>query len=309
MDFFSVFFLPLLLCVTTILIYLSLIYKCKTQPNTSTKNPINDDKLPLPPGRTGWPLIGETINYISKLKKGIPQNFVIENFKKHSSKVFKTSLFGQPMAILYGAEGNKFLFFNERKLVQNWLPSHLDDLFMRPDYSSSLNNHDEVIKLRKKLTPFIKGEGLQKFVSKMDSLMREHLKRYWDREEIKVGVEVRKYTLKLALWLYLSLDDDMKVEELSPLLDSLAAGIPSVPIKLPGTTFSRGIKASKLLLEEVEDRLKQWKIDLLEKVALLTPDVFSLLLTSNGKNGQFWKVPEIVCAVQDRKSTRLNSSH
>ena len=48
---------------------------------------------------------------------------------KYSSKVFKTSLIGQLLAVLSGVEGNKFLFSNENKLVRAWWPPTVDKIF------------------------------------------------------------------------------------------------------------------------------------------------------------------------------------
>ena len=71
--------------------------------------------LQTPPGSTGWPLLGETLEYLSTTKEGTPEKFINDRRKKYSSRLFKTSLLGQPTVLLCNAEGNKFIFSNENE--------------------------------------------------------------------------------------------------------------------------------------------------------------------------------------------------
>ncbi|XP_026399554.1 beta-amyrin 28-monooxygenase-like [Papaver somniferum] len=75
-----------------------------------------------PPGTTGWPIIGETLDYGRANLKGFPEKFFYDRVRKYSSKVFKTSLIGETVTVLDGPAGNKFLFSNEYKLVTIWWP-------------------------------------------------------------------------------------------------------------------------------------------------------------------------------------------
>jgi cytochrome P450 family 26 subfamily A len=54
----------------------------------------------LPPGSKGWPIIGETLEYLSTARNGVPEKFVADRRKKYDAKVFKTSLVGETMAQL-----------------------------------------------------------------------------------------------------------------------------------------------------------------------------------------------------------------
>ena len=146
MEFlFSVF---VLICVT----YLCLQFlTLKHKPNLA-----NQKEFPLPPGTTGWPILGETLDYFTKLKNGTLDIFVSDRINKYSSKsVFRTSVFGQPMAFLPGVEGNKLLFSNENKLVQAWWPSSLDKIFPK---SNNQSRREEFLKISKILHSSLKAE-------------------------------------------------------------------------------------------------------------------------------------------------------
>lgn len=85
----------------------------------------------LPPGKMGWPIVGETIEFGSTLRKGIPEKFVADRMAKYSPDVFKTSLIGEPVVVLCGSAGHKFLSSNENKLVAIWFPPAVAKVFPR----------------------------------------------------------------------------------------------------------------------------------------------------------------------------------
>ncbi|KAF5936516.1 hypothetical protein HYC85_027645 [Camellia sinensis] len=113
----------------------------------------NSENLTPPPGSTGWPLIGETFEFLATGWRGHPEKFVFDRISKYSSYVFKTNLLGSPTVVFAGAAGNKFLFSNENRLVQAWWPSSVDKVFPSSTQTSS---KQESIILRKMLPNFLK---------------------------------------------------------------------------------------------------------------------------------------------------------
>ncbi|CBI20810.3 unnamed protein product, partial [Vitis vinifera] len=119
----------------------------------------------LPSGNTGLPYIGESIQFLSNGRKGHPEKFISERMLKFSSKVFKTSLFGETAAVFCGSAGNKFLFSNENKLVTAWWPSSVNKIFPSSLQTSS---QEESKKMRKLLPGFLKPEALQRYIKDPD---------------------------------------------------------------------------------------------------------------------------------------------
>ncbi|KAK9902384.1 hypothetical protein M0R45_001623 [Rubus argutus] len=104
----------------------------------------------LPPGSTGWPIIGEGLAFLMTAKRGAPENFIAERRIKYSKssssscKVFTTSLLRESVAVLCSAAGNKFLFSNENKLVRSWWPRNIETIFPN---SQKTNSADASIRL------------------------------------------------------------------------------------------------------------------------------------------------------------------
>ncbi|XP_059454121.1 beta-amyrin 28-monooxygenase-like [Corylus avellana] len=238
----------------------------------------------LPPGKTGYPMIGESLEFLSTGWKGHPEKFIFDRMSKFSSEIFKTSLLGQPAAVFCGAACNKFLFSNENKLVVAWWPESVNKIFPSSNQTSS---NEEARKMRKLLPQFLKPEALHRYISIMDTIAQRHFSSGWENQkEVTVFPLAKRYTFWLACRLFLSLEDPNHIARFADPFNALASGIISVPIDLPGTPFNRGIKASNFIRKELLKIIKQRRADLGEGKASPTQDILSHMLLASDENGQ-----------------------
>ncbi|XP_010252185.1 PREDICTED: beta-amyrin 28-oxidase-like [Nelumbo nucifera] len=239
----------------------------------------------LPPGSLGWPVVGESLEFLSTGRNGTPEKFFEDRMKKYSPEVFKTSLLGEPAAVFCGAGGNKFLFSNENKLVTSWWPRSVEKIFPT---SLQTSTKEEAVKMRKLLPSFLKPEALQKYVGIMDIVARRHLDASWDgKEQVTVFPLVKRYTFSLACRLFMSIEDPDHVAKFADPFHVLAAGVMSLPINLPGTPFNRAIKAAQLIRKELLAIIRKRKTDLAEKTVSSTQDILSHMLTTTDESGKF----------------------
>ncbi|KAJ4723888.1 Cytochrome P450 [Melia azedarach] len=268
------------------LYYFSFLSKHKPIPKPTFHNINAAENLQVPPGSTGWPFVGETLEYLSLARKGSPEKFISDRVNKYSSKLFKTSYLGEIMVFMCSAEGNKFLFSNENKLVQAWLPINFDKMFPNSDKTNLV---DENMRIRKIATAFTEPTALQNYVGFFDAVAKEHLLKYWERkQQVKVQSLAEKFTFTSDCRLFLNIHDPETLEELEKLFDSLLSGLISLPINLPGTKYNRAVKASKELRKKFEAMIRQRRIDVQEKKKSdeSKQDIFSLLLQEKYKDGQ-----------------------
>ncbi|KAI3963641.1 hypothetical protein MKW98_021881 [Papaver atlanticum] len=274
----SLFLIPSLVLLTSL--YFIFIFSSNKSQSSSDVDPSS-----YPPGKTGWPVFGETIEFLNTARKGVPENFIRERMKKYSKDIFRTSLLGESVAVLCGPAGNKFLFSNENKLVVAWWPKTVEKIFPSP---SNISGQAEAKKMRKLLPQFLKPEALHRYIPIMDRVAMQHLDREWDnKKEITVFPLAKNYTFGLACHLFVSIDDPARIQELGKPFGDLAAGLLSFPIDLPGTAFNIGIRASKFIRNELVKIIKQRKIDLEEKKALPTQDILSYMLLAVDDDGNF----------------------
>ncbi|GAA0139439.1 hypothetical protein LIER_00979 [Lithospermum erythrorhizon] len=260
---------------------LSLLFKSSSDKTSTTR----------PPGKFGWPLIGESYVFLSTGWHGYPEKFIFDRIKKYSSNVFRTHLFMENVIVFCGAAQNRFLFSNENKLVQAWWPKSVDKVFPSSTQTSS---KEEAIKMRKMLPYFFKPEALQRYIGIMDSIAQRHFSSEWEnKDEVLVFPLTKRYTFWLACRLFVSVEDPTHVAKFADPFNEIAAGIISVPIELPGTPFRRAIKASNFIRQELVKIIKQRKIDLGEGKASASQDILSHMMLTSDEDGKFMNEMDI----------------
>lgn len=134
--------------------------------------------LNLPPGSYGWPILGETLEFLGAGVDGIPEKYIKERMEKYqSTEVFKTSLMGEPVAVLCSPAGNKFLFSNENKLVTIWWPNSVRKL-LGPCLATT--SGDEGKQMRKMLSCFITPDAFTRlYIKTMDVVAQQHINTHW----------------------------------------------------------------------------------------------------------------------------------
>ncbi|KAG6388813.1 hypothetical protein SASPL_150249 [Salvia splendens] len=175
------------------------------------------------------------------------EKLVKERMQKYSRDAFKTSLFGEKIAVLCGAQGNKFIFKNQNELFARWsLPSLAKAIY--PDLErtrcqepkASFDNFQYDI---------LKPDALKKYVPVMDSLAREHLETEW--RVVEALPSTKKYALSLACMIFMNRGDLDHSGDFLKSLSLLTKGILSLPVNLPGTTLNRAVGGGRVVRREL----------------------------------------------------------
>lgn len=266
------------------LILLATLYFLYSVFNSGSSSTKNGKQLPLPPGGKGWPLVGETLDYLWGSKKGVPEKFIADRRDKFSSTIFRSPLLNEEMVFFCTAEGNKFLFANENKLVKSWWPKTFEKIFAP---SEKTTQGDETMRMRKVLSPFLKPDSLQKYIGVMDSETQKHLNTYWVAKEVTVYPLAKKYTFAVGCKLFLNIDDSETIARLEEPVRQISAGfISSFPVDIPGTKYHKAIKAAKKIRTDIKQLVAQRRRDLVENRAPNSPDILSHLLMETYDNGE-----------------------
>lgn len=243
----------------------------------------------FPPGKTGWPIIGETWDFVRAGRSGTPEKFVNDRMSKYSTDVFHTSLLGDNLAMFCGVSGNKFLFSSENKYVTTWWPRPIQRILSFPEEIVTSSKDDSTI-LRRFLPEILKPEALKHYIPVMDSMAKDHLEADWSPyKQVRVLPLSKKYTFALACRLFMNIKDPAHVSRLENHFNLVTNGLVSVPINFPGTTYYRAVKGGKIIREELLAIMKQRKGELAsenyEERAEAT-DLLTLMLLASDDNGQ-----------------------
>eukprot|EP00253_Pinus_taeda_P004925 PITA_04925 len=237
----------------------------------------------IPPGTFGWPLIGETLQFLRTQRKGNPREFFHIRTQKYGN-VFTTSLVGHPTVVLCSPEGNRFLFSNENKLVVTSWPTSVRNLFPRSLITAVV---DDGKRLRRILMTFLRPEALQKFVGRVDSMTKAHLAEHWiGKDEVMAFSLLKSYTFSLACALFASIDNQEEQARLWHHFEDFGKGVLQIPIDVPGTRYNKAKHAANAIRDQLDTVIDERKIALHEGKASPEQDLLSFLLSNIDDKGE-----------------------
>lgn len=236
----------------------------------------------IPPGTFGWPLIGETLEFLGCQRRGRPQDFCDRRTQKYGN-VFTTSLVGHPTVVLCSPQGNRFLFANENKLVVNSWPASVGNLF-RSSLITAVG--DDAKRLRRILMTFLRPEALQKFVGRVDSMTKDHLAEYWiGKNEVRALPLLKRYTFSLACDLFATINNREEQARFWRHFMVFVKGVMQVPIDLPGTRYNKARRAANAIRQQLGSLLNERKDALAMGKASPEQDLLSFLLSNVDEQG------------------------
>ncbi|KAH8483513.1 hypothetical protein H0E87_028062 [Populus deltoides] len=200
-------------------------------------NEVRYRKKGLPPGTMGWPVFGETTEF---LKQG--PNFM-KNQRARYGSIFKSHILGCPTIVSMDPELNRYILMNEGKgLVPGYPQSMLDILGNRNIAAVHGSTHKY---MRGALLSLISPTMIrEQLLPTIDEFMRTHLS-YWDTKIIDIQQMTKEMALLSALKQIAGTDSCSISQAFMPEFFRLVLGTLSLPIDLPGTNYRQGVQARK----------------------------------------------------------------
>ncbi|GLJ24778.1 hypothetical protein SUGI_0473750 [Cryptomeria japonica] len=256
------------------------------------RDPFSTSSNPnLPPGSFGWPLVGETLQFLALLRANRGQEFYEQRIKLYGGDIFKTHILGSPTAVFYSPQGNRFLFSNENTLVHSTWPSSVINLF-RNSLISKVG--DEAKDVRKLLLNFLKPEALQTFMGRVDSIISDHVKRFWHGETQIEALSLSKRCLyAVACSLFLTMDEGPQQSDLYGHFIDLLSGMFQIPLDLPGTLYRKSRIGSNHIRGILQTVIEKRREDLESGSASPHQDLLSFLLCNVDGRGNGMSDDEI----------------
>ncbi|XLS90708.1 hypothetical protein HN51_066716, partial [Arachis hypogaea] len=138
---------------------------------------LNSNNIKLPPGSMGFPLIGETIQFLIPSYSVDIHPFVKQRMLRFGP-IFRTSLFGQPVVITTDEEFNKFLIREEGKTVEIWL-GPLAKVFLPGEEDTHLLESDFIKYVRQIILSHVGIENIrEKLLPQMEHFCSETLRNW-----------------------------------------------------------------------------------------------------------------------------------
>nr|WP_309741954.1 cytochrome P450 [Chamaesiphon sp. OTE_20_metabat_361] len=250
--------------------YIIIILMTIEQPATSA--------LPLPPGTSGLPWIGETIAFLTD------PDFANKRRQQYG-EIFRTHLVGRPTVVMSGAAANKFILatnFDKFSWRDGW-PDNFKELL---GASLFLQEGAEHQRNRKLLMPAFHGKALTNYVTTMTEITDRYLTKWEQISDLTWFPELKNLTFEIASVLLIGSEPGAETTELSRLFTELTNGLFTIPLNWSYTTYGRAIAARDKLLAHIEQVV-------LERQQQPSQDALGLLVQSQDEEGNRLSVAEL----------------
>ncbi len=196
--------------------------------------------LALPPGSTGLPLLGETLGFLRD-----PYAFVAERAAKHGP-VFRTRILGKDTAVIVGGESAAAFIDGSRVKREGSQPDNVFRLFAGP----SLPHLDGDAHVERKaivLAAFGR-EALAGYLPAIQARLERSLSQWASEDEIGWLDRLKRLAVDAVAADIMGVVDPAALDQLTADYALAGAAFTSLPIALPGTSYSRGLAAVDRIL-------------------------------------------------------------
>ncbi|PKU86966.1 abscisic acid 8'-hydroxylase 4 isoform X1 [Dendrobium catenatum] len=227
-----------------------------------------------PPGSLGFPLIGETLAFISAngCIKGL-YDFVERRHLKYG-KCFKTKIFGETHVFLSSTESAKSILSGDSiDFSKRYMRSIAELLGDQSILCLSYQNHKF---MRGIISNLFTSNSMDSAIKNFDELVIRTMAEWQQNEAAVVLNDAMKITFNAICKMLISLDQEEELEALQKDVSEISEAMVAFPLKWPGTRFFRGIKAR----ERVMKALRR-KIDMRRRSSDYYEDFLQSLLARN----------------------------
>lgn len=210
---------------------------------------VEAQQLPLPPGSTGPPLVGETLKF---LKDGL--GFIERGVAEHGL-VFRTSLLGRKAAVICGPDATE-LFNDETRVARgDSMPGNIAAL-LAGHVLPGLDGDEHRERKHFVLAAF-HPDALVSYVPKIRAQSRAILAECAARGTTAIVPDLKRFAIRMILDLIIGVSEGPVFEQMKANYDVILAGFVKLPVPLPGTGYSRARAALKRTLATFRDAISE----------------------------------------------------
>lgn len=204
---------------------------------------------PLPPGRDGVPLLGETLAFAKN-----PFRFIEERLARHG-RVFRSNVLGRKTAVVAGADAAGRFIDSRVVMREGSMPPHVQELFG----GRSLPLLDgEVHRARKGvvLQAFTRS-ALAAYLPVIQSTIERYFVEWTNAGEIGWLEEMKRLSIEVICTTVIGMRPGPEMDRLRRDYGTLTAGFATLPINLPGTRYRKALQARDRILDVLRARVRE----------------------------------------------------
>ncbi|KAJ6396660.1 hypothetical protein OIU77_021649 [Salix suchowensis] len=202
----------------------------------------------LPPGRRGWPLIGDSFSWYNAVAGSHPPQFVQQQVNRFG-KIFSCSLFGKWAVVSADPTFNRFIMQNEGKLFQSSYPKSFRDLVGKNGVITVQGEQQR--KLHGIASNMMRLEKLKfHFLDDIQLVMLQTLNKFDSNQVILLQDVCRMVAINLMVNQLLGASTETEIKEMAHLFSDFVDGCLSLPVNLPGFAYHTAMKARERIIRK-----------------------------------------------------------
>ncbi len=191
---------------------------------------------PRPPGSAGLPGIGETLEFVKD-----PFAF-IQKRRTRYGRVFRTSLLGRSMAILIGPEPLEAFYDPANVVREGANPGNIQTLFGGTGVINALDGAAHATR-KGSVSAALSREAVETYLPTMTRYVDAAFARWTNAGEIAWNEELKRLAIDTLGAVLASIESEADLAALVKRCELIGAAFIALPIPLPGTTYTKGVRA------------------------------------------------------------------
>ncbi|XP_078438440.1 ent-kaurenoic acid oxidase-like [Wolffia australiana] len=257
----------------------------------------------LPPGDMGWPFLGNMISFLIAFKSGRPDSFIGQYVHRFGrTGMYKSFMFGSPTVLVTTPEGCREVLMDDKNFVPGWPTATVQLIGPKSFVAISPERHRRLRRLT--AAPINGTEALSSYLKFIDQAAARSLDRWAAMGEIEFLTELRRFTFRIIMHIFLSSAVDSVIDSLEKVYSDLNLGMRAMAINIPGFAYHRALKARKKLVSTLQEFLREKRAVACD----LSPgkkDMMSALIEEEDEDGKKLEDDEII----DVLIMYLNAGH
>ncbi|KAG7631136.1 Cytochrome P450 superfamily [Arabidopsis suecica] len=238
----------------------------------------------FPHGSLGWPVIGETIEFVSSAYSDRPESFM-DKRRLMYGRVFKSHIFGTATIVSTDAEVNRAVLQSDSTAFVPFYPKTVRELMGKS--SILLINGSLHRRFHGLVGSFLKSPLLKaQIVRDMHKFLSESMDLWSEDQPVLLQDVSKTVAFKVLAKALISVEKGEDLEELKREFEIFISGLMSLPINFPGTQLHRSLQAKKNMVKQVE-RIIEGKIRKTknkEEDDVIAKDVVDVLLKDSSEH-------------------------
>ncbi|XP_065858485.1 3-epi-6-deoxocathasterone 23-monooxygenase CYP90C1 [Euphorbia lathyris] len=265
-------------------VFLSIIIGCFSYFyfKNKTKNQIHNH---LPKGNLGWPFLGESLDFIASAYTSQPVSFMDKRISLYG-KVFKSHILGTPIIVSTDAEVNKVVLRNHGNLFIPAYPKSVRELF--GEFSILQMNGILQKKLHSLIAGFLRSPLLKSTITKdIQNSVIYTLASWKNIKPLLIQQETKKITFRVLVKALMGIGPGDDLDFFEREFEVFIKGLICLPIKLPGTTLYKSLKAKERMMKRVRKIVEERKLAMEKNIDnIVANDAIDVLLRDHMEENQ-----------------------